>query len=403
MRNLMKEWLKGHITITIRGKRFERLLNLAVREGIQLWNIRRIAPDIGKCDIWIRDYFRLRPLLRQTGCRSHVERREGLPFWLIRLRMRAGFTLGAVLFLVGLYMMSTFVWRVEIRGAQQIPAYQVQQAAEKVGIKEGAWKAKLKETKVLQRELLNLLPQASWIGVELNGTKAIIQVVERQTQEPEKPLGPRNLIAKKRAVVHSIVAEAGKSMVRVNQFVDKGQVLISGVLGNETRQALVAARGKVEGEVWYVSNVSVPTTRTQYHLTGQQQELYYLVLGSYAVRLWPFEAQSYAQSRTTEERYQAGYAQYALPIVWKKVIQQEMAVEKKEIGRDEAVETAKRFARMDVLSRAGKGAIIQDEKVLHVKTENGKVYLSIHYSVIEDIAAEQPIVARPPVPHPSGN
>jgi similar to stage IV sporulation protein len=402
MRNLMKEWLEGHITINIRGKRIERLINMAVREGIQMWNIRRLGDERSQCEILIRDYFRLRPLLRKTGCRSHVVQREGLPFWLIRLRMRAGFTIGAVLFLFGLYMLSTFVWRVEITGTQQIAPYEVKQAAEKVGIKQGAWKAKLKETQEMQREMLNLLPQASWIGIDLQGTKAIIQVVEKKIQEPPKQLGPRHLIARKRAVVHSIVAEAGKSMVKANQFVEKGQVLISGIIGNDTRQSLVAARGKVEGEVWYVSNVTVPMTRTSYHLTGQKQHLFYFTVGSYAVRLWPFETVPYARYEASEQRLQLGYAQYSLPIGWKKVTRQEMEVQKKELSMEEAVAIGKQFARQDVLSRAGKEAIIKDEKVLHVKAENGKVYLSIHYSVLEDITVEQPIVAVPPAPQANG-
>ncbi|MCK9907372.1 sporulation protein YqfD, partial [Microbacteriaceae bacterium K1510] len=68
----------------------------------------------------IRDYFRLRPFLRETGCRTHVEQREGLPFWLIRMRKRSGFALGAFLFLFGLYMLSSFVWNVEVQGTHHI-------------------------------------------------------------------------------------------------------------------------------------------------------------------------------------------------------------------------------------------------------------------------------------------
>ena len=70
---------------------------------------------------------------------------------------------------------------------------------------------------------------------------------------------------------------------------------------------------------------------------------------------------------------------------------------------EEALQAAKQAAREDVLRQAGKDAVIQDEKVLHVKRENGKVYLSIHFSVIEDIAVEQPILGLPPAPQANGN
>jgi similar to stage IV sporulation protein len=55
-------------------------------------------------------------------------------------------------------------------------------------------------------------------------------------------------------------------------------------------------------------------------------------------------------------------------------------------------------ARADVLKKAGEDARIKDEKVLHVKEESGKVYLSLHYAVIEEITAEQPIVPLPQAP-----
>lgn len=398
MRNMMREWLEGHITVTIRGKRFERLINMAVREGIQIWNISRAGSGQGQFDILIRDYFRLRPILRETGCRSHVTNRGGLPFWLIRMRSRAGLAIGAFLFLFGLYMLSTFVWTVEIQGTVRLSPYQVEKVAEKVGIKQGAWKVKLKEPLILQKEMTELLPEASWIGVHIEGTKATIQVVEKEVQEKAQPLGPRHLIAKKKAVIQRVEAEAGKSLVNVNQYVEKGQVLISGVIGNEMRQGLVAAKGKVEGEVWYQSDVSVPINRTSYHLTGQKQDLFYMIVGSYAVRLWPFETNAYEKFEANEKRLQLGYAQYSLPLGWKKVSQFEMEERRKSITEEEAIAEAKKFARQDVLAKAGKGAVIKDEKVLHVKTENGKVYLSIHYAVIEDIAMEQPIVALPPAP-----
>jgi len=398
MRNVMKEWLEGHITIVIRGKRFERLLNMAVREGIYIWNIRRGEGERAQCDILIRDFFRLRPLLRETGCRVSVVRRDGLPFWLIRLRMRAGFALGAFLFLVGLYMLSSFVWNIEVQGTRALSPYEVRLAAAKVGIKEGAWKAKLKEPQALQREMLSLLPEASWVGVEIHGTKAIIQVVERDRQEVAESAGPRHLVAKKKAVVHSIVAEAGKSVVKVNQYVEQGQVLISGVIGNEERQALVTARGKVKGEVWYVSQVTIPLTQKRYHLTGEKQEQHHLVLGPFAVQLWPFSTTPYAHEEVRENRVQLGYQQYSLPIGWKKLTIYEAEERLQQLTMQQAIEQGKLFARQDVLKQAGEEAEIKDEKVLHAKAENGKVYLSIHYAVIEDIAAEQPIVALPPAP-----
>src|SRR5690606_1610974 len=102
------------------GQRFERLINMAVRQGFRVWNIRRYASQQGQCEMPIRDYLRIRPLLRETGCRSKVIGRHGLPFWIVRLRLRAGLLIGPFLFLFGLYMLSAMIWQVEVVGTKQI-------------------------------------------------------------------------------------------------------------------------------------------------------------------------------------------------------------------------------------------------------------------------------------------
>ena len=402
MRNALQEWIKGYVTVTVRGKRFERFLNMAVREGVRIWNIRRVGMEVCRCDIMIAEFARLRPLLKETGCRVHVEERSGFPFWLLRLRRRAGLAIGAILFIFGLYMLSTFVWSVEVTGTRNMSPQKVIAAAEKIGIKEGAWKVKLKEPLVLRKELQSLLPEAEWVGVTIQGTRVILQVVEKD--EPAKPpvTGPRNLVAKKRAVIHTILPEAGQSKVAVNQLVEKGQVLISGIIGNEERQQVVSARGTVKGEVWYVSNVSVPLAQTHLRLTGEKLSRHHLLVGPYAVQVWPLARHEFAQYESEEKRYFPGYAGYTLPIGWKQVTQAEVAPTKRELTVEEATEQAKRFARADVLRMAGKEAVIREEKVLHATSENGKVYVSIHFSVIEEIAVEQPIVSVPQPPADGG-
>lgn len=403
MRNGLMEWVEGYVSVTVRGKRFERFLNMAVREGIRIWNIRRVGLEVSRCDIRIRDYFRLRPLLKETGCRSHVERRGGFPFWLLRLRRRSGLAIGAALFFIGLYMLSTFIWTVEVTGTKTLSPEQVVKAAQQIGIKEGAWKAKLKEPQLLQKELKDLLPEASWIGVDIQGTKVILQVVEKEEPVKPAPKSPRHLVAKKRAVIQKILPEVGKSQVTVHQVVEKGQILISGIIGNEERQQAVPARGTVKGEVWYTSTTSVPLTQTHYRFTGEKQVRQYMLFGSYAVQVWPFNKQPFAQSESEEERFIPSYAGFTSPVGWKTVTLSEIEPIEQKLSVEQATELAKRFAREDVLRKAGKDAFIQDEKVLHVTSENGKVYLSIHFSVIEDIAVEQPITFVPKAPAAGGN
>ena len=55
-------------------------------------------------------------------------------------------------------------------------------------------------------------------------------------------------------------------------------------------------------------------------------------------------------------------------------------------SNEEAFEVAKKMARLDIKNRLSEDAKIIGEKVLHQSVDNGKVTISIHFQVIENIA-----------------
>jgi similar to stage IV sporulation protein len=61
-------------------------------------------------------------------------------------------------------------------------------------------------------------------------------------------------------------------------------------------------------------------------------------------------------------------------------------------NKDEAIKSAKDLARKDIKNRIPEDAIIKGEEILHQSIKNGKVRLSIHFQIIEDIAKAQPII-----------
>ena len=80
------QWIRGFVTIRVKGESAERLVNRALASGLQLWSIRRTSGGELMCEVTVGDFFRLRPLLKETSCRMHVISRKGLPFWLFGWR-----------------------------------------------------------------------------------------------------------------------------------------------------------------------------------------------------------------------------------------------------------------------------------------------------------------------------
>ena len=52
--------------------------------------------------------------------------------------------------------------------------------------------------------------------------------------------------------------EKGQSIVNVNDYVGKGQLLVSGLIGKEDKPEIVPAKGVIKGKTWYKAKVEVP-------------------------------------------------------------------------------------------------------------------------------------------------
>jgi similar to stage IV sporulation protein len=73
----------------------------------------------------------------------------------------------------------------------------------------------------------------------------------------------------------------------------------------------------------------------------------------------------------------------------------EVGVVEQAIELQEAKKRGIEQAKADILAAAGKDSRVVSEKILHEKTENGKVYMEVHLEVEESIAQELPIVTAP--------
>ncbi|MFH5182772.1 sporulation protein YqfD [Paenibacillus sp. TAB 01] len=384
--------LRGYVLIEVKGRRLEALINKIIEQGGTVWDIRLLGDSRAELFILLKDFFRLRPWLKETGCRVHVLKRFGAPFMLDKLEKRKFFAVGLICFFIGIYLLSSVVWQVRVEGNETISTTQILEAAKKEGLYKMQWKYRLRDADVLSKSLQNDLPQAAWVGVEIHGTHIIIKVVEATI--PEKPplASPRHLVASKNALVTSIFAEKGKPIVKANTYVRKGDILISGIIGDELHQQTVVAAGEVKGLVWYSPTVEVPLTQRYKVYTGETKKRFYLVLGNRGLQLTGYGKLPFEQYESIPERKTLQWRNWSLPVGW--INEKLMATSEVErpIDPQEAKSLGIEQAKAEILSLAGKDSKIVSEKILHEKTENGKVYMEVHLEVEESITQELPIV-----------
>ncbi|GAB2703335.1 sporulation protein YqfD [Paenibacillus thermoaerophilus] len=384
-------WM-GHVVLDITGKSPEAMLNAMANGGLSFWEASRPSPDLLRVHVALRDALRLKPLLRRTGCRMRIKERKGWAFRFKRWRRRSFFIAGAVLFLIGLQVLSQIVWKVDVTGQDKVSEERVLEAARSQGLYPRQWKFRLPDPEVLSDRIQRALPEASWVGVTFTGTRATVQIVEAKTAEKPPLASPRHLVARRDAEIVSIYAETGRPVVKPHAFVRKGDVLISGLIGQEPNRAAVVARGTVRGKVWDVAEIEMPLTRAVKTYTGEKQVRRYLVFGSKGLRLSGYGDPGFQTAETQTDDRGLSWRNYRLPIGWRTETVREVNVEEETLTTEQARIVAMEHARAQAVERVGGNAKLLGENILHEKTDNGKVYMKALFEIETDLTEELAIV-----------
>lgn len=384
--------LRGYVVILITKGNVESFINALTQSGIHVWDVNPSKSNTAEMKVLLKDFHDLRPLLKRTGCRVHVKKRSGVPFQLAKLEQRKFFAVGMIMFFMLLFLLSSLIWDVKVVGNVTIATEDVLEAAQKEGIHPFQWTYRLKHLDKLSKELNMKLPGTSWVGVDKKGTSITIQIVEAAEPEPKALVSPRHLVSKSDAVITNIYAEQGRPLVAKNIRVKKGQVLISGLLGDSDNSQAVVAKGEVKGLVWHEYNIQVPIVQKHKVYTGETRSKKYLVLGNWGIQIWGYGKVPYEKYDIVEEEDPLTWRSFKLPVGWmtEKVMETEITSEA--ITSEEAKKQGFEGAIRDIFAKYGNDSKVISQKILHEKKENGKVYMKVLFEVEEKITEEQTIV-----------
>jgi similar to stage IV sporulation protein len=392
MKNQWTIFFSGHVKIKIVGKGIERFINTCVRQNITIWDVVRTSDKIITCFIHLKDIHKLRKIVRNSGCKLTFEGGRGLPFLVKKALYNSGFVTGAAICLMILFILSNMVWGIEIKGAKPETEHLIKKELEAIGVEKGKFQFVLKDVNEIQKHLSETISAITWVGVELNGTTYHFQVVEKTQPEEQEYFSPRHLVAKKKAVISNMFIEEGQPMVAVNDYVQKGDLLVSGIIGREGQTEVVSARGQVMGETWYDAQVNVPLKTTFNVLTGELKNTHYLQWFKWNIPIWGFGKHDFQKFETAYEEKPFYFLNWKLPIGYNKRIIRESETVERTYTKEEAIKVGMEDGRKDVKEMLDEEATIKGEKILQQTIEDGKVKLRIHYQVIEEISAAQPII-----------
>ena len=264
-------YLKGYVIIRIKGLSLERLLNLALANNIYLRDVNRISNVEIEATVSLKGYKALEKIVSKTGCRVDIEDNGGIPFLLERIKKRKMLGFGVIIFIVLVGLLSSVVWEIEVLGTEQIAPKEIHNILKDNGIKVGKWKKDL-DTEEIEKALLKELEYISFLEVRTSGVKLIVDLKE-QDIPPEKidKSYPSNLVAKKKGVITKIMATNGSAVVKKGKVVEKGDILITGVMESEDSEEsyLVHSEGEVLAETRYTHTIEEPIVKEKKQETGR--------------------------------------------------------------------------------------------------------------------------------------
>lgn len=396
-----KPWppqFQGILRVELTGPDLSGFINEALSRQIGISRIVWVAENRIRLTIPVQDYFRLKPVLKKTGTKTRILKKQGLPFWWMRLKKRQFFFWGFLLFILLIFSLTSVVWSVEVEGNETVPSKEIMGLLRKEGIYVGQLKSRVPPSEEVQYRLQSRLPQMSWVGFRMEGTRVVITVVEKKRvdeREQKRGGGPVNLVAKRNAMIYDMSVERGRPSVEVKDSVKKGQLLVSGRYGDPKdpdKGKWVGAKGKVLGEVWYDSTVSVPLTQKRKVYTGNRESAWYPYLGSRIVRIPFLFPESFQYYETIQKTKALQIRNQRLPLGWVEMERLEMKWVRQKLSVKEAIALGRDRAREDLMMKVGEDGRILGEKILHPRVVDGKVVMKIHFDVLENIAVKQPIL-----------
>lgn len=245
--------VSNQVRCLVTGEETLRFVNLCRNNGIELRHLVRRENAI-QMEIDAENFKKLRPLVRKTHVKIHILNRHGPAFFFYRHNRRWWFLLGMTVFAGMIYILSLFVWQIDIDGNRKYTDALILQALAKMDVKTGCRKSEI-DLPEIEEELRIMYNEITWVSASIAGTKLQIELregdlkisgssgggqtgnvkrVENRENNPKTQNGeseidlPANLVSDEDAIITNLVVRRGTVAVRYGDEVKKGDVLIEG-------------------------------------------------------------------------------------------------------------------------------------------------------------------------------
>lgn len=320
------DFLVGYVRIRVTGDACERFFNLCAYHRLKLWQLLPEAEAYTVC-ISISDFRKLKTLVKKSHVRLHITERHGLPFFIRKYRSQKLWLIGFLAAAGLLFWLGAHIWRITLDGNVRQTSPVLYSWLQKNGIYYGMRKSEV-DCETLSAALRNAFPDFSWVSAKLQGTQLSIQVREgnfsKKTDQGDAAV-PSSLAALRSGIIESIYVRSGRALVSAGDEVEKGQLLVSGVIPvtDDSGTAINQQKVQADADVMIRSRIPYheeqPITFAEKQYTGKHASrmLLQILNVDFALPVW---TPLWECSDTLRDIYQLRlFEAFYLPVRWQRI------------------------------------------------------------------------------------
>lgn len=282
----MYMYFSGYVIVSVEGFFIERFLNICRNQKIVIEHLEMKNSTYVIFRILKSDFKKIRCIAKNTKCKVRIKRKFGLPFLINRYRKRKVFAVALVVIAIFIFIITRFVWNVEVHGNKNIETCEILNMLEEYGIRNGNLKSKINKERIGNLIRLNR-EDISWIGISIKGTNAII-TIEEAVLKPEiiDKSEVCNIVSDVDGTISKIIVQSGTARVSVGDEVKKGDILVEGIMeGVNTGVRNVHSEATIFANILYEKERKECFVQNVKNKTGNIEEKNEICINNFKINL----------------------------------------------------------------------------------------------------------------------
>lgn len=389
------KYIRGYVKVSLQGYSPERFINLCSNRHILLWDLKNTGTSYEMC-MSVKGFLELKPILKKTKTRLVILERHGLPFFLNKYRKRKMFFTGSVLCCFIIYVLSLFIWQIEVVGNSARTTDVILDYLKQEQVYHGIQKKKV-DCEAIESMLRIKYNDIIWASAEIKGTRLIIHVQENTDTSVENLTeeGSSDLISNKEAIIVRMITRSGTPKAAIGDIVKEGDVLISGRLDIYNDSNEIAsyqycnADSDIYGKTFYEYKDEFPFQYEKKDYSGRIQKEYFIKFFDRTFTIGSKKVE-YKEYETFTDEIQAKLGKnFYLPFAVGRIKHIEYTTSKRQYTKEEAKKLAKENLNKFCAVLNEKGVQIVENDV-RIETNQKKCITTGKIVVVEKIGIRKP-------------